>query len=781
MRFVIFPECRHRDGRAGDMRRPLERRFRIGDALFDAARRKRNEKRFSRSRRAHQARRFLIGRQIGITRKLLLRKRRISINRIRRVRNRFRIRLDALFRPLVDTGRHELIIPLLTIRHIRRDVRIRHPAIFQRFLRHVIQLVFSVFDKSLHTRVLAVLPVQFRREQILLFLNGRAFSFENRGIRPVQKFFRRARIVVIREIVIEETAIRLQRHPTVFGNDAVDVEIAGCIFDVDIPIRARFEAVIRPFRLPRLHLERCSIRPANHAAGDELDAISAHDGIRLLDDIAPFGLHDGRLAGRDIADIDSAAQDIDAEVLPRFPGNTRRVRANERVLRACISRGIKRQAPCLDIARRRLLDDILPGQRRRTGAVLHHPVEIHILTAAVDIDRTAIRIPIESDSDIVICLHGILRDIRIARFLHQRILILFRKPKRIRETLRALFKRYRRRIPYIFRRGNFVSLACRCIRADIILRADKSTAFQHMRIPRRCRRHRSTLRYHFFSSRRFILNAPPIHTRFIDCVCFDIALVHPNLIIVVATRCRAVDTGILRVPRFHRIARNLPVHIILDGHHNLPIRPRIRRLSRDISRRAIQVGNLDLALLAFAGRQRLNLQILIGMIFHRDAAVAVKRFDSCFRRIIRRIQNRPDERNMPAAEFCILHHKAIRFPIVADAVNRISALVGDEERMFLRLLRDGRHILFLAAVHIVDLIAGRNFHGLCRRAALDLGIDIEIARADENISVRLDAGIIKRRFAPVDIHRIAAHARDTAVRLQIRRLDVISVLHVDFD
>ncbi len=167
------------------------------------------------------------------------------------------------------------------------------------------------------------------------------------------------------------------------------------------------------------------------------------------------------------------------------------------------------------------------------------------------------------------------------------------------------------------------------------------------------------------------------------------------------------------------------------------------------------------------------------MIFHRDAAVAVERFDFRLRRIVRRIQNRPDEGNMPAADFRIRHDETVRFPVVADAIDSVSVRVGDQQRLPFYFVGDLRHEMFLAAVHVVNLVSSRNFHGLCRRTALNLGIDIEIARADENISVRLDAGIIKRRFAPVGIHRIAAHARDAAVFVQIGDLDVIAVLYVD--
>ncbi len=343
---AVFPKRRHRDRRTGDMRRFLEGRIGIRDAFLDAARRKGNQKRFRGRRRSHETRRFFILCEEGIARKRIRRKRRIPVERrIRRIFDGFHIRLDAILRPLVDTGRHELLIALLPFRHVRRDLRLAHSAVFESFRRRRIQHIFPILNKGAHTDKFAVFSVNFRLEQILLLLDCRAFPFENRFIRPVKKLFLRAFIRIIREIVIEETAVRLERDGALFGNDAVDVEIAGRIFDVDIPVRARFETVIGPFVLPGGNFERSSlpfgIRPANHAAGNELDTVCRHRGARLLDQITVFSLQDGRLTGRNIADIDGAAQHIDAEVLPRRPGNIRRIRPNERPLRARIFRGRK--------------------------------------------------------------------------------------------------------------------------------------------------------------------------------------------------------------------------------------------------------------------------------------------------------------------------------------------------------------------------------------------------------------------------------------------------------
>ncbi len=477
---TVFSERRHRDRRTGDMRRLLEGCIRIGDALLDAARRKSDEQRFRGRRRTHEARRFFIFCEEIIARKGIRRKGRIAVERrVRRVFDGFHIRLDAILRPFVDAGRHELIIAFLPLRHIACDIRIGHPAIFHRFRRRRIQRVCPVFDESAQAHKLAVFPVHFRREQIFLLLNRRAFAFENRFIRPMEQLFFRALIGVIREIVVEETAVRLEIDGAFFGNDAVDVKIAGRIFDIDIPVRARFETVIGAFFLSGRHRKGngfpFGIRSANHAAGDELDAIGRHRGARLLDQIAVFGLHDSRLAGRDMADIDGAAQDVDAEVLPRLPGNFRRVRANERVFRAGVSCSVKLQAPRLDVARRRLLDDILPGKRGLAGAVLHHPIEIDIFTAAVDVDGPAVRLTHKADPDIVIRFHGVLRDIRIVALLRELVIVFLREPDRIPEARGRLFKFHRRLVALIRRGGNLIFIA---FRPDIIRIADESAAVQ---------------------------------------------------------------------------------------------------------------------------------------------------------------------------------------------------------------------------------------------------------------------------------------------------------------
>ncbi len=179
-------------------------------------------------------------------------------------------------------------------------------------------------------------------------------------------------------------------------------------------------------------------------------------------------MHDGRPTGCNIAYINRAPEYIDAEILPRRSGNACRIRANQRLFRPGIFCRSKLQTARLNIARFRLLDDILPAQSRLAGSVLNHPIQINILATALDIDSAAVRISVEADSNIVIRLHRILRNIRVTRLLHQRILIFFRKPNRIPETLRALLKRYRRHIPYILSLGNFIRLTCPRNRASII-------------------------------------------------------------------------------------------------------------------------------------------------------------------------------------------------------------------------------------------------------------------------------------------------------------------------
>ncbi len=115
----------------------------------------------------------------------------------------------------------------------------------------------------------------------------------------MQKFFLRTLIRVIREIIVEETAVRRKAHASVFGNDAVDVEIAARIFDIDITDRIHFEPVCFAFFLSGRDLEgngiSACIRPVHGARRIELDAICGNGISRFLQDISRLRFDGNRI------------------------------------------------------------------------------------------------------------------------------------------------------------------------------------------------------------------------------------------------------------------------------------------------------------------------------------------------------------------------------------------------------------------------------------------------------------------------------------------------------
>ncbi len=136
---------------------------------------------------------------------------------------------------------------------------------------------------------------------------------------------------------------------------------------------------------------------------------------------------------------------------------------------------------------------------------------------------------------------------------------------------------------------------------------------------------------------------------------------------------------------------------------------------------------------------------------------------------------------MPATNFRIFQDETVCIRIVGERFDRVSGIVRDVNRMYRDILRNcvSRHVCLIVSVHVIQFVIGRN-HDIARgRAAYNIRIDIKIARRDENIAVRLDAGADGRYLRAVRRDRIAADTRDAAVSRRVVRLDVIAVLHID--
>ena len=212
--------------------------------------------------------------------------------------------------------------------------------------------------------------------------------------------------------------------------------------------------------------------------------------------------------------------------------------------------------------------------------------------------------------------------------------------------------------------------------------------------------------------------------------------------------------------------------------------PGVGGLTGYLAGSAVKVCELDPPFCAFARRERPQLDIFTAVIPDGNLAVAVEGFDTRFRLVIRRIDDGPDDGNLAAMDFDVIHDEAVICPVIGhplDLLPILVRLVRDKDLRTGRHRRYVRHIDLRAAIHIEELVVLRDGDSVIRDAALDLGIDIHIARGNEDVAICQDAAVF------IDIVQIArvierrAADVENAVLLVREGLDEVAILHLHID
>ena len=253
--------------------------------------------------------------------------------------------------------------------------------------------------------------------------------------------------------------------------------------------------------------------------------------------------------------------------------------------------------------------------------------------------------------------------------------------------------------------------------------------------------HGAAIRQHFCARRSLVIDPPPVDARVMQLIRGRGAAVLSRLHGIVRALRRQVfrvfgirEGGNLRIPRRLSIRR-----IVLDALLDHPILSGVGGLSCNFPARPIQIRDLDLAFEPAARGEGLELDVLIRVILHLDRAVAVEGFDAGFGGVICRIEDGTDDGDMTAVDFDIADDEAVIGFVIGNALDFLPRLVRDEDLRTGRHRRCVRHIDFRAAIHVEELVLLRDVDRVIRDAALDLGIDIHIARGNENIAIRQDA------------------------------------------
>ena len=259
-----------------------------------------------------------------------------------------------------------------------------------------------------------------------------------------------------------------------------------------------------------------------------------------------------------------------------------------------------------------------------------------------------------------------------------------------------------------------------------------------------------------------------------------IAPIRPGLECVVGACNRRIGT--IRPCGQYRIlciAGRRTILIVLHAHMDLAAIPGIGGFSGNLSICTVEISDFDPPLGSFPCGERLELDVLAVVVLDGNLSVAVKRFDTRFRLVIRRIDDGPDDGDFAAMNFDITDNEAVIRPVIGHALDFLPILVRDEDLRAGWYHRCVRHIDFRAAIHVEELVLLRDVDRVIRDAALDLGIDIHITGRNEDVTIRKDAGanivqaagIIERRAADVE----------NAVLLVREGLDEVAILHLHID
>ena len=765
--FHFTAKCCQSDILPRDMRGFLLRGLGIGDALFDAAAGEGDEEILRGLCRADEDFCLFFCGEVRIRCQLLRGERGIAVEHlVRAVLDPLRIGFDVRFLPSAD-GLSELIVARLFISYIRIDVS---DALLRKCrLRGVVQRVRPVLHVSRKGLILIVLALYFGDEEGFLFRDRRLAAFQNTRLRPGVELCLRIFIRHIGEIVVDEAAVCRQGDIAMLRGDAVEIEIAALVRDDNISIRTGFESMVFSALLLRLDRE-CARCAADGAAA----CIKVHAACRKR---LSRSLRDTVLGG-DISDLSSRylAQgdipfDIDSEVTACAAGND--VCAGlDRLPRAADAAGRSHmKASGIDIAEV-ALRKAAARECRSAAAIGERAIDEDVMAAAIDRERAAIFRAAKADAHIVVRLEGILGHLRIIRGLDQFVIEFLRESQRIPETFLFL-REYRGRLccrePLARRHVGTVRL----LPIDLVVVGDEGTAIQRADSALREVGHGAALRQHFCACRSLVIDPPPVEAGVMQLIGGRGTAVLSRLHGIV----RALRRLIFRVFGFLeagdcRIPCRSSIRIALDALPDHPLLSGVGGLSCDFPARAIQIRDLDLSFDPAARGEGLELDVLVRVILHLDHTVAVEGFDAGFVCVIGRIEDGTDDGDVSAVDFHIADDEAVIRPVIGYPLDLLPCFVRDEDLRAGWHRRCIRHIDLRAAVHVEELVLLRDGDRVIRDAALDLGIDVHIARGNEDIAIRQDAAaeLLIRLAVFIDIvetarviERISADAGNTGL------------------
>ena len=728
--FRFTAKCCQSDILPRDMRGFLLRGLGIGDALFDAAAGEGDEKILRGLCRADEDFCLFFCGEVLIRGQIFLGERGIAVERlVRAFLDHLHIRFDVRFLPSAD-GLSELIVARLFLSYIRIDVS---DAIVRKCrLRGVVQSVRPVLHVSRKGLILIVLALYFGDEEGFLFRDRRLAAFQDPRLRPGVELCLRIFIRHIGEIVVDEAAVCRQNDIATLRGDAVEIEIAAGIRDRDISIRYRFETI--GLAAPLLRLDReCAGGAADGAAA----CIKVHAACRerlsrcLRDAVLGSDISDLARRYRTQGDIPF---DIDGEVAACAAGDG--VCAGlDRLPRAADASGRSHmKASGIDIAEV-ALRKAAARECRSAAAIGERAIDEDVMAAAIDRERAAIFRAAKADAHIVVRLEGILGHLRIIRGLDQFVIEFLRKSQRIPETF-LFFREYRGRLccRELLVRRHVCTVRLRPI--DLVVAGDEGTALQRADSALREVGHGTAPRQHFCARRSLVIDPPPVKAGVMQFIGGRGTAVLSRLHGIVRALRRLIFRVFgIREGGDRRIPCRSSIRISLDALPDHPILSGVGGLSCDFPARAIQIRDLDLSFDPAARREGLELDVLVRVILHLDRTVAVEGFDAGFVCVIGRIEDSTDDGDVSAVDFHIADDEAVIRPVIGYPLDLLPCFVRDEDLRAGWHRRCIRHIDLRAAIHVEELVLLRDGDRVIRNAALDLGIDIHIARGNEDIAI----------------------------------------------
>ena len=762
------------DSRALDVRRTFQGSLGIGDAFLDAAGGEGDEESLRRLRGAHQDLCLLVYREELVRREIVFGDGGAVVNLAAITIDRFDIRIHFSDGPSTY-GALQLIIASLLV----RDVCIHVDALVcQGCLGAIIQGVHAVLHIGLEALEFIVLALHLGDHPILLLLRGFAAAFEDGRIGPSHEFLLSVLVVEVRVVVVHERAIGGESHGAAIGNDAVEIQIAAGIGDRNISFRLRLEAVVLPFPGLCLHCEGIA-SPADGAAGGKLHAVRCDDGIRLLGNIA-VGRNRNNAAGGDRTGGDAMVLHVHGEVLRRAAADSLGTGADSRVLGAGTAGGSRHgEAAGIDVAAGPLGDGC-PRESGLTFAVREGAIDDHVSAAAIDIQCAAGFIAEEIDADAIACAHRILRQGGIGFLFYQREIKFLLESQAGCQTLGRLVERYGLLPGYIgFARNLYTTIGRSGGVLQMIAISDDRTAIQSKLLPRLVTRNGATRFKHILTGRCLIKNAKQVEFFSVKFVGGDGTAILAGLEAVVkvaAIRIFLRSIGGSLTGSHHRIPRRIAIGITLDGLGDRTIVSSVGGLAEDLAARAVEIGDFDLPFRAFASGECAKLDVLVAPVVDHDLAITVQGFDSRLAGVIGGIDDGAHDGNLPAVDFYVVHDEAAGIQVIRELVGCLAGGSFYTDRMARGIPIDRSLVYLIFAIHIVELVIRGNRQIPIGDTALDGGIDIDIASADENISIGQDATAQGSLLSAI-IQRCTANA-ENALGIGHVALDVITIVNL---